>query len=160
MKDAVQAIRLGTVSPQGAQWLLKRNCSLTPAQLALTFGLLSAVSLTVAGMFWLRGATMVMPFALLELLMVGVAFVVYARHAADRERISLSGGQLVVEHETAGRLERAEFASHWVRVEPQAEDGSLIEVFGGGRTVRVGRYLRADLRPALARELRCALRGG
>ena len=36
---------------------------------------------------------------------------------------------------------------------------SLIEVSGQGRSVRVGRYVRPELRAALAREIRMALRG-
>ena len=100
-----------------------------------------------------------MPFAWLELTAVGAAFTVYARHARDGEKISLNGGQLVVELETAGRLQRAEFNREWVRVEPKDGDGSLIEVSGQGRTVRVGRHVRPELRPALAREIRRVLRG-
>ena len=64
----------------------------------------------------------------------------------------------MVELETAGRLERAEFNREWVRVEPKGGDGSLIEVSGQGQSVRVGRHLRPELRPALAREIRMALR--
>lgn len=146
-------------SQQAVQWLLKRNCSVTPAQLAWLYLSLCAVSLGIAGFFWSQGAPLVMPFALLELLVVGAAFSVYARHAADGERIVLQGGHLVVELESAGRLERAEFNRQWVRVEPRHGDGSLIEVSGQGRSVRVGRHVRPELRPALAREIRHALRG-
>ena len=56
------------------------------------------------------------------------------------------------------RLERAEFNREWVRVEPKGGDGSLIEVSGQGQSVWVGRHLRPELRPALAREIRMALR--
>ena len=117
------------------------------------------VSLGIATFFWFQGATLIMPFAWAELLAVGAAFLVYARHARDGEKISLEGGQLVVELETAGRLQRAEFNREWVRVEPKDGDGSLIEVSGQGRSIRVGRHLRPELRPALAREIRFALRG-
>jgi uncharacterized membrane protein len=147
------------VTHKGVQWLLKRNCSITPAQLLGLFMSLSVVSLGIATFFWFQGAKLVMPFAWLELMAVGAAFVVYARHAQDGEKISLQGGQLVVELEIAGRLQRAEFNREWVRVEPQSGDGSLIEVSGQGRTVRVGRHVRPELRPALAREIRRALRG-
>lgn len=119
---------------------------------------LCIVSLGIAVFFWLQGARMVMPFAWLELLAVGAAFLLYARHARDGEKIVLQGGQLVVELETAGRMQRAEFNRQWVRVEPKSGDGSLIEVSGQGRSVRVGRHLRPELRPALAREIRFALR--
>ncbi|MBW8720520.1 MAG: DUF2244 domain-containing protein, partial [Polaromonas sp.] len=46
------------------------------------------------------------------------------------------------------------------RIEPKDGDGSLIEVSGQGRSVRVGRHVRPELRPALAREIRMALRSG
>lgn len=143
----------------GVQWLLKRNCSVTPAQLAGLFASLCVVSLGIATFFWAQGARMVMPFAWLELIAVGIAFLVYARHASDGEKILLRGGQLVVELETAGRTERAEFNREWVRVEPKSDDGSLIEVSGQGKSVKVGRHLRPELRPELAREIRYALHG-
>lgn len=139
-------------------WVLRRNCSVSPQQLLWVFVLLSAVSLVVAGFFWSQGATLVLPFTVVELVAVGTAFLVYARHATDRERISLREGCLVVEHETAGSTQRCEFARHVVRVDSLVEGDRLIAVHGGGRVVRVGRYLRSDLRPALAREIRIALK--
>ena len=151
--------RFATVSGQNIHWFLKRNCSVTPAQLGWMYVSLCVVSLGIGAFFWIRGALLVLPFAWLELVAVGFAFLVYARHAADGERISLEGAQLVVELENGGRLERAEFNRQWVRVEPITGDTSLIEVSGQGRSVQVGRFVRPDLRGALARELRMALRG-
>lgn len=138
-------------------WFLKRNCSVTPAQLGWMYVSLCAVSLAIGAFFWFRGATLVLPFAWLELTAVGVSFFIYARHAADGERIWLHGQRLVIELENAGRLERAEFDRNWVRIEPGAADTSLIEVSGRGRSIQIGRYVRPELRPALARELRMVL---
>ena len=149
-----------TVQGTNIHWFLRRNCSVTPAQLGWLYASLCVVSLAIGTFFWWQGATMVLPFAWIEMVAVGAAFVVYGRHAADGERISLQGRQLVVELESAGRLERAEFDRAWVRVEPSAADRSLIAVSGGGRSVNVGRYLRPELRPALAQEIRKALRDG
>ena len=158
------AFRFATLPVQGAHghdavlWLLKRHCSLTPAQLGWLYASLCVVSMGIAGFFWAQGATMVMPFAWAELVAVGAAFLFYARHAGDGERIVLQGGQLVVELDTGGYTQRAEFNREWVRIEPKHGDGSLIEVSGQGRLVRVGRHVRPELRPALAREIRLALR--
>ena len=162
MTQPISAFRFTADSGQGqqaVQWLLKRNCSVTPAQLACLYASLCIVSVGIAGFFWSQGVRMIMPFALMELVAVGAAFWVYARHATDGERIVLQGAQLVVELESGGRVERAEFNREWVRVEPKSGDGSLIEVSGQGRSVRVGRHVRPELRPALAREIRYALRG-
>ena len=151
--------RFATVSGQNIHWFLKRNCSVTPAQLGWLYLSICTVSLGIGTFFWLQGAKLVLPFAWLEVVLVGVAFLVYCRHAADGERISLQDGRLVVELENAGRLERAEFRREWVRIEPKTGARSLIEVSGQGRSVEVGRFVRPDLRPALAREIRMALRG-
>lgn len=148
----------GSQSHEAVQWLLKRHCSLRPAQLGWLYVSLFLVSLGIAAFFWMLGATLVMPFAWLELLAVGIAFMAYARHAGDSEKIVLQGGRLVVELETAGHRRRAEFNREWVRIEPRDEDGSLIEVSGQGCSVQVGRHLRPELRPALAREIRLALK--
>lgn len=150
--------RFATVQGHHVYWLLRRNCSVTPLQLVWTYVSLCVVSLAIGSFFWFQGATLVMPFASLELIAVGFAFVVYARHSTDGERISLKGNQLVVEVECAGRLERTEFQRGWVRVEPRVDDSSLIELSERGRTIRVGRYIRPELRPQLAKEIRSALR--
>lgn len=140
------------------EWLLKRNCSLRPQQLLAVYASLCVISLGIASYFWVNGATLVMPFAWAELLIVGAALVVYARHAADRELITLQSGRLVVEHLHGGRIERAEFQPDWVRVEPQLDDRSLIELSGQGHVIAVGRYVRPELRPALADEFRATFR--
>jgi uncharacterized membrane protein len=150
--------RFATVQGQAIHWFLGRNCSVTPAQMGWLYASLCVVSLGIGTFFWFQGAKLILPFAWLEVLVVGAAFLAYARHAADREHILLQGGRLVVELENAGRLERAEFNREWVRVEPGADDRSLIEVSGQGRRVIVGRYVRPELRPVLAQEIRRALR--
>ncbi|MDT7516625.1 DUF2244 domain-containing protein [Rhodoferax mekongensis] len=150
--------RFATVQGQHVHWLLRRNCSVTPLQLVWTYVSLCAVSIGIGLFFWFQGATLVIPFASLELIAVGLAFLLYARHSTDGEHISLQENRLVVELECAGRLERAEFQRSWVRVEPRADDSSLIELSERGRTIRVGRYIRPELRPQLAKEIRSALR--
>lgn len=151
--------RFATVQGQNIQWFLRRNCSVTPVQLVMMYLSLCAVSLGIGLAFWFQGATLVLPFAWVELVAVGLAFLVYARHASDGERIFLTGPHLVVEFENGGQLERAEFRREWVRVEPRGGDGSLIELSGQGRSIAVGRFVRPELRPVLAREIRMALRG-
>jgi uncharacterized membrane protein len=150
--------RFATVQGQHIQWFLRRNCSVTPHQLLALYLSLCAVSLGIAVFFWVQGATLVLPFASIELMAVGLAFVVYAQHATDGERIVLQEGQLVVELEQAGRMERAEFPQEWVKVEPRGGDGSLIQLSARGKTIQVGRFIRPELRPLLAKEIRLALR--
>lgn len=140
------------------QWLLKRNCSLSPRQVLSCYVALSIVSLGIGLLFWIYGARLVMPFAWLEVAALGAALLCYARHAADAEVIRLQRGRLVVEHACGRRVERVEFAPCWVRVGRAQGNGSLIELSGEGRRIAVGRFVRPELRRALADELRAALR--
>lgn len=140
------------------QWVLRRNCSLSPRQMLTAYLSVCVVSLGVAlGFTWL-GAGIVLGFAGLELLVFGVALLLHARHVADRETITLQGDALSVETRCGSSVERMDFRSAWVRVEPVHGEGSLLELSGQGRRVRVGRHVRPELRGSLAQELRCALR--
>ena len=157
--------RIGHESPAGSgrggwsiDWRLTRNCSLAPRQLVAFYVSLCVLSLGIAAMFWIQGVRMVMPFAWLELAGVGVALWVYARHAGDRESIVLRDDRLTVEVASGLQVERVEFQPAWVRVEPERDDQSLIELSGQGRRIAVGRHVRPELRSRLAQELRTALR--
>lgn len=155
-----QALRFGAESARGERvhWLLKRNCSVTPRQMMGFYLSLCVVSLAIAAGFWFHGATLVIPFTSIEVVALGLALVVFARHAGDREDIVLQGDRLTVACTSGTTTRRAEFAPAWVRVEPAHGDGSLIELSGQGQRIAVGRYVRPELRRQLADELRWALR--
>ena len=140
------------------QWSLRRNCSLTPQQLGSAFLFLCTVSLLIAAVFFWQGAPYVAVFAGLELVAVGLAMLVFARHAGDRETLTLVGGSLFIEQCVGPRRHQAQLSTEWLRVEPAAGQGSLVQISGSGHTLRVGRHLRPELRGAFAQELRQALR--
>lgn len=145
-------------SPAGWCFDLRRNVSITPRQLVLAYLLLCSVSLLVAGGFWWHGVGLVVMFTGAELVAVGVALLMVARHAGDRETVVLQGREVAVEQHVGPGVERMSFRAEWLRVEPAADDGSLVELSGEGRSVRIGRHVRPELRVELARELRRALR--
>jgi len=89
---------------------------------------------------------------------VGTALLIFARHVGDRETLTLCGRSLTVEQCIGSRVARTDFTVEWLTVEPSAGQGSLLQLTGEGRSVRVGRFLRPEMRPVLARELRRALR--
>ncbi|MBY4896561.1 DUF2244 domain-containing protein [Cupriavidus sp. AU9028] len=143
----------------GHDWLMKRNCSLSPRQAVWSY--LSIVSLSLAigaGFAWL-GAWFVLPFAGLEGLGLGAALLVYARHAADYERVTLCDGMLVVETCSAGQVTRQQFNPYWASVGLSQSPHALVTVRSGGRAVQVGSHLDLCARRRFAQELAQALRG-
>lgn len=148
----------GADAPSALQWQLRRNCSITPGQLGAAYLSLCLFSLCIGVFFYTQGAPVVLVFTGLELLLVGVAMIVFARHAGDRETLTLVGRSLQVEQCVGSRVECTQFAADWLHVEPAGGQGSLVQLSGKGQRVRVGRFLRPELRGAFARELRHALR--
>jgi len=146
------------VEEQGQlQWVLKRNCALAPRQLALCFAGLAAVSFAIAGFFASQGAWMVLPFTCLEVLALGVAFFVYARHAADYERIVLAPRRLVVERSLGKAFDRIEYEPTWVRVEYAGARRSPVRLVAGRERLEVGRFVPSSQRKEFAQQLRESL---
>ncbi len=148
------------VQKQRHLWTLRRNCMLSPAQLALWFISLSTVSLGFAVAFAAFGAWMVVPFALLEVSVLGVAFFCYARHAADYERIEVEPGRLRVEAGHGARVRVEEVSPPWVRVDYRGRSSEPIVLVAGRQRFEVGRFVPDHRKRALADELRGALSQG
>lgn len=142
----------------GREWVLKRNCSITPRQLATVYAALSSVSLAVAVLFTLHGAWYILGFAVLELAAVGLAFLQYGRHATDRERIVLSDDTLLIELIAAERASPYRLSLHAARVELRDAQRGLIVVEAAGTKVEIGRFLTSWRRREFAQELDRALR--
>jgi uncharacterized membrane protein len=145
------------------RWLIKRNCSASPAFLAFVFASMVGVSFVFGLAFALRGLWGILPFVGLELVAVAAAFVCYGRHANDYERIELGAQVVEIERVEAARSTVMTLTRPWARVEleePQSGWRGKVRVFlaAGGERVEVGRLLAEDRRAALARELRLALR--
>jgi uncharacterized membrane protein len=139
------------------EWVLSRNCSLSPRQLALAYATLCMGSFTVATVFTLHGAWYILCFAILEMSGVGAAFFLYARHAADREHIALADGQLVVELIQKEHVRQFRLDPRYTRVETPESRDRLIGLEAQGTRVEVGRFLNESKRREFARELRRAL---
>lgn len=148
--------------PHQRQWVLKRNCALTPRQSGLSVGLLAMASALIAVVFAGMGAWPVVPFAGLEVAALAVAFLVYGRHAGDYERIVVTAGAVLVETASADRISRRQLPTEWVRVEYREGDRTdgqqLIRLVSGRQTLAIGRYVPDDRRATLARELRTSLK--
>lgn len=141
------------------EWLLRPNCALRPGQLAAVFGAVATASLLVAAGFAWSGAWMVLPFACLEVLALGIAFAIHARHVLDYERIVLGPKGLEVETSVGASLNRQQFSLPWLQVHYAGHRRELIGLVAAGKTIEVGRFIPEAQRPDLAAELRTHIQG-
>ncbi len=135
------------------EWILKQNCSISPAQLIKAYAVLCAASLIVASYFTFHGAWVVMVFAVCEMLAVAFAFLYFGRHASDRDQIALSASGLVVEMVRAEKTEKIRLDPSRTRVAlPKVKHG-LVSLEAGSARVDVGRFVTERKRREFAKEL-------
>ena len=121
---------------------------MSPAGLAKVFAALALLVLAIGAGFAAMGAWLILPFAGLEVLLLGAAFVLYGRHAADYERIELESGRLTVEIADGGRTARYELDGARVSM----EQGRVV-LRGAKEELEIGRLVGAEARAELAAEL-------
>lgn len=143
---------------EASEWVIKRNCSAGPRQLAIVFGSLVAVSFVFGLAFAAFGLWMVLPFVGLELIAVGAAFVCYGHHAGDFERISVAPHALSVERIEGAHRKQWQFDPRVSRVQIEARGrqwGQRVRVYllAPGIKLELGRYLLDRRRTQFAREL-------
>jgi len=121
---------------------------MSPAGLAKVFAALSFLVLAIGAGFAAAGAWLVLPFAGLEVLLLGAAFMLHARHAADYEKIELESGRVTVEVADGRRTARHEMDGARISM----EEGRLV-LRGAKEELEIGRYLGAEARAEFAAEL-------
>jgi uncharacterized membrane protein len=135
---------------RGFSVILKRNCSISPAGLACVFAALGVAALAIGTGFALLGAWLILPFAGLEVVLLGAAFLLQARHATDYEKIELDGGRLSIEVAQAERVERYEMDARRVRIDA---DACRVMLRAPSQALEIGRHLDESARRELAQTL-------
>lgn len=134
----------------GFRVMLKRNCSISPRGFLLVLALLAALVLAIGAAFAALGAWLILPFAGLEIALLGGAFWLTARHASDHERIERARDRLTVEVSEGERVRRYEMDVRGVRVHLAA---GRVLLDGARGPLEVGRHLEEAARAGFAAEL-------
>jgi uncharacterized membrane protein len=140
--------------------LLEPNRPMRPLWLCAILGGVAGLSFSAGILFAQQGAWPVIPFFGADVLLLGLAFVLCARRAKRRERLTLTPRRLVIERIAPdGRSHREEIDPYWLRVEHRDPEriGSELALVSRGRRVVVGSFLGPDERAAFADALREAL---
>ena len=146
--------------------LMKRNCSFTPRQVGWFYLSMVIFSSLIAGYFYWRGAWIIVPFTGLELLALGIALIIYARHATDYEKIVIQDGYLNVEVVNGHQTIQKHWPLLWVRIESPVflkdakslkdPKNHLVTLEYGDDSVCVGLYIFPEKRQELADKIRRA----
>ena len=140
------------------EWFLKRNCSMSPRQVAQAYGTLCMFVLGIGFVFALSGVWFVFAFAVVEIAVLAWALLHYARHATDHEHIALSDGCLLIERIEAGALQQIRLDPYWTRIVLPSRRRMLIALELRGVKVEIGVFISQEERAKVAQELQRALR--
>jgi uncharacterized membrane protein len=136
---------------------LAPNCSLQPRAAALLFATICLVSFSIAGLFALRGLWPILPFAGLEMLVLGWALRLSLRRRHCLETITISEQRVEVENRDGSHYSQVVFPRHWaqVRLRPAGSrlHPSRLTIESHGRAYEVGAFLTEQERQALAGRL-------
>jgi uncharacterized membrane protein len=137
--------------------LLAPNCSLQPRAAVLFFATICLVSFSIAAIFALHGLWPIMPFAGLEMLVLGWALRLNLRRRHCLETITVSEDCVEVEARDGLQTRRVVFPRHWARVKLRAAGSRLhpsrLTIESHGRVLEVGAFLTEQERQALAGRL-------
>jgi len=144
---------------QGAAWVwhLKRNISISPVTMAWIFIGLGIVSLLIgAGFYWI-GATLVLPFSLVEIAVLLIAYIYNAIHANDYEKLTVEGNSLKIESKVGLKTSEMQFVRSLTRVDTLSHLNEMIQLRQGSFQVVFGRFVHANVRPLLAKKIAARL---
>jgi uncharacterized membrane protein len=134
-------------------WHLKRNISIAPSHMAIIFVGLGLVSLAIGTAFYLLGASLILPFSLLEIAVLLIAYFYNAIHANDYEKLILQEGVVKIERKTGFKTNEVQLVRSLTRVDLELQKNALIQIRQGNQSTYFGRFVHANVRPLLAQQI-------
>ena len=135
---------------------------MSPRGLVITVACLAAVCLTIALVFFALGRWLVLPFAGLEIFVVGLAVGYTLRRSHDYEIIEIDGPDIVVTKREGSQTHHFSFQKYWARVSLEPGRARLLPnrlIIGShGRFVEIGTQITDEARAELAERLKNVLR--
>jgi uncharacterized membrane protein len=133
------------------------NCSMTGRGALFFFASLCVVSFAIAGFWAWRGFWPVLPFAGLEMALLGWALHTSLKRRLHRETITVSESDVRIESVDARQSVEVVFPRHWARVTLRRPDSPLhpsrLAIESHGRRCEVGSFLTEQERRGLAQRL-------
>lgn len=146
---------------QGLRVIVRPNRTLTLRSMTVLFAGLTVVVLTIGVGFALAGAWPVLPFAGLEMAVVGAVLYRLSRHADDHDQVIVDRERITVIRRRARREWRDEFQRYWTKVTLERRRGwypSQLKVGSHGRFVVIAADVNEEERESLSATLNNFLR--
>ncbi len=122
----------------------------------VVFAGVAAFVITLGIGFSLAGAWLVLPFAGLEVAVVGAVLYLLFRHADDHDLIIIHHDRVTVVRRQGGREQHEEFQRYWIKVKLQRGRSwypSRLSIGSHGRFVAIGTDISEEERRALGARL-------
>ena len=133
------------------------NCSLTERSARLFFAAACVVPIGAAGVLAYKGFWPVLPFAGLEMGLLGWALSASLERRFHRQTITVTEAQVSIESRVRSHCERVVFPRHWAQVKlrrPAARlHPSRLTIESSGRQCELGSFLTEEERRGLALQL-------
>ena len=141
---------------------IKPNRSMSDRNLVVALICLTVVCLTIALSFFSLGLWLVLPFAGLEIFVVGIVVGYTIRRSEDCEIIQVDDKHVVVTQREGRAVREEKFNRCWTRVRLQPGTTPLqpshLEIGSHGKFIEVGRDLTQDSKQELTTRLNQVLR--
>jgi len=151
------------VSETSGRFVIRPNRSMTRKGMSLVFIGIGVAAVLVALRFWLLGAWMVLPITILELIVLGAAFVIIERETRACETIDLSEKAVSVVQEGWKLNREWRYPTYWVQVifrpDPKGWYPSHLYLRSHGDTLEIGACLNDDERFQLSQDLSKIIHG-
>ena len=143
------------------RFVIQPNCSISWTGTRICFAGISLVAFVIAAMFAFKGAWLILPFAGLEIVALGIGLYLTACKNKEREIVSILDDVVRIERGRYYPRQVHELTRAWTRVELQETRQSWypsrLTMRCGGQIVEVGAKLNEEERVQLAREIRSGL---
>ncbi len=121
---------------------IRPKSSISPKALMAVFGVLAGLSVTIGLVFWALGAFLVLPFALMETLLLAFTFLYHARSLANYDELVLNDYFLIIRKERFGKTVEHRFNRSFCRVSMRRDGCPKIRIEESGRSVEFGQWVR------------------
>ena len=103
------------------------------------------------------GASLILPFSMVEIAALSIAYVYNAIHANDYETLILSADLVQIERKIGLKLHQAQWVRSMTRVDQTKLTNTLIEIRQGKERTYFGRFVHVNLRLMLAKQISARL---